>query len=42
VIAHYSNIAAQGYRELGKGQKIQFDITQGQKARRRRTPAALA
>ena len=31
VFAHYSNIAAQGYRELNEGQKVQFDITQGQK-----------
>ncbi|MEO3810517.1 cold-shock protein [Sphaerisporangium sp. B11E5] len=31
VFAHYSNIAAQGYRELREGQKVQFDVTQGQK-----------
>ncbi|GLW10391.1 cold-shock protein [Microtetraspora sp. NBRC 13810] len=31
VFAHYSNIAAQGYRELREGQKVSFDITQGQK-----------
>ena len=31
VFAHYSNIAAQGYRELTEGQKVQFDVTQGQK-----------
>jgi CspA family cold shock protein len=31
VFAHYSNIAAQGFRELQEGQKVQFDITQGQK-----------
>lgn len=37
VFAHYSNIAAQGFRELQEGQKVNFDITQGQKARRRRT-----
>jgi CspA family cold shock protein len=31
VFAHFSNIAAQGFRELQEGQKVQFDITQGQK-----------
>jgi CspA family cold shock protein len=31
VFAHHSNIAAQGFRELQEGQKVQFDITQGQK-----------
>ena len=31
VFAHYSNIASQGYRELQEGQKVSFDITQGQK-----------
>jgi cold shock protein len=31
VFAHYSNIAAQGYRELQEGQKVSFDITQGPK-----------
>ena len=31
VFAHYSNIAAQGYRELQEGQKVSFDITQCQK-----------
>ncbi len=31
VFAHYSNIAAQGFRELFEGQKVQFDVTQGQK-----------
>ncbi|MFE2737154.1 cold-shock protein [Streptomyces sp. NPDC059349] len=31
VFAHYSNIAAQGFRELFEGQKVQFDIGQGQK-----------
>ena len=29
VFAHYSNIAAQGFRELQEGQKVNFDITQG-------------
>jgi len=31
VFAHYSNIAAQGFRELHEGQKVNFDVTQGQK-----------
>ncbi len=31
VFAHYSNIATQGYRELQQGQKVSFDIAQGQK-----------
>lgn len=29
--AHYSNIDAEGFRELQEGQKVTFDITQGQK-----------
>ncbi|MGW7003987.1 cold-shock protein [Streptomyces sp. NPDC054933] len=31
VFAHYSNIAAQGFRSLEEGQKVSFDVTQGQK-----------
>ncbi|GAA3615415.1 cold-shock protein [Nonomuraea rosea] len=32
VFAHYSNIAATGgYRELNEGQKVAFDVVQGQK-----------
>jgi len=31
VFAHYSNIAAQGFRELQEGQKVSFDVVQGQK-----------
>ncbi|GAA2965158.1 hypothetical protein GCM10020227_36020 [Streptomyces flavovirens] len=31
VFAHYSNILAQGFRELQEGQKVNFDVTQGQK-----------
>jgi cold shock protein len=31
VFAHYSNISAQGYRELQEGQRVEFDVTQGQK-----------
>lgn len=31
VFAHYSNINANGYRELTEGQAVTFDVTQGQK-----------
>ncbi|MET9593076.1 cold-shock protein [Streptomyces sp. NPDC006516] len=31
VFAHFSNIAAQGLRELLEGQKVNFDIVPGQK-----------
>jgi cold shock protein len=31
VFAHYSNIDGGGYRELAEGQKVEFDVTQGQK-----------
>ncbi|MGW7519799.1 cold-shock protein [Streptomyces sp. NPDC054796] len=31
VFAHFSNIAAQGFRELLEGQKVTFDITPTQK-----------
>ncbi|KND45888.1 MULTISPECIES: cold-shock protein [Streptomyces] len=31
VFAHFSNIAAQGFRELLEGQKVTFDIAAGQK-----------
>ena len=31
VFAHYSAIQATGYRELTEGQKVKFEITQGQK-----------
>ncbi|MFI6157501.1 cold-shock protein [Kitasatospora sp. NPDC051170] len=31
VFAHYSNITAQGFRELLEGQQVEFDVTQGQK-----------
>ncbi|MCU7820987.1 cold-shock protein [Kitasatospora sp. DSM 101779] len=31
VFAHFSNINAQGFRELLEGQKVEFDVTQGQK-----------
>jgi CspA family cold shock protein len=31
VFVHFSAIASSGYRELTEGQKVEFDITQGQK-----------
>ncbi|MFF7446735.1 MULTISPECIES: cold shock domain-containing protein [unclassified Streptomyces] len=31
VFAHFSNIAARGFRELLEGQKVTFDIVTGQK-----------
>lgn len=31
VFVHHSAIEMQGFRELQDGQKVQFDITQGQK-----------
>uniref|UniRef100_A0AAU1ULM9 Cold-shock protein n=1 Tax=Streptomyces sp. NBC_00119 TaxID=2975659 RepID=A0AAU1ULM9_9ACTN len=31
VFAHYSSISGNGYRELVEGEKVTFDITQGQK-----------
>ena len=31
VFVHYSAIATSGYRSLEEGQKVEFDITQGQK-----------
>jgi CspA family cold shock protein len=31
VFAHFSNIAAEGFRELLEGQKVTFDIAAGQK-----------
>ncbi|GHD53550.1 hypothetical protein GCM10010335_67160 [Streptomyces galbus] len=37
VFAHYSNIASSGFRELQEGQRVNFDVTQGQKGPRRRT-----
>ena len=42
VFAHYSNIDATGYRELLEGQKVTFEVTQGQKgpqAEKIRVPA---
>ena len=31
VFAHFSNIASQGFRELQEGQKVEFEVAQGQK-----------
>ena len=31
VFAHYSAIQSDGYKTLDEGQKVQFDVTQGQK-----------
>ncbi|MEV0563276.1 cold-shock protein [Dactylosporangium sp. NPDC049742] len=31
VFVHYSAIASSGYRELTEGQKVEYDVTQGQK-----------
>ncbi|HYT09309.1 MAG TPA: cold-shock protein [Mycobacteriales bacterium] len=31
VFVHYSAIATTGYRSLDEGQKVEFDVTQGQK-----------
>ncbi|MCZ4103234.1 cold-shock protein [Streptomyces sp. H10-C2] len=32
VYAHFSNIAAQGFRELLEGQRVTFDIAPGRKS----------
>jgi CspA family cold shock protein len=31
VFVHYSAISSSGFRELNEGQKVEFDVTQGQK-----------
>jgi CspA family cold shock protein len=31
VFVHYSAIQAEGYRSLEEGQRVEFDVTQGQK-----------
>ena len=31
VFAHFSNIVGDGFRTLTEGQKVEFDVTQGQK-----------
>jgi len=42
VFVHFSAITGAGYRSLEKGQKVEFDITQGQKGPRRRTSGSSA
>jgi CspA family cold shock protein len=31
VVVHFSAISGEGYRNLEEGQKVEFDVTQGQK-----------
>ena len=31
VFAHFSNIAGNGFKTLAEGQKVEFNVTQGQK-----------
>tara|TARA_R110000772_G_scaffold154334_1_gene265300 strand:- start:656 stop:865 length:210 start_codon:yes stop_codon:yes gene_type:complete len=31
VFAHYSAIASSGYKTLAEGQRVEFEVTQGQK-----------
>jgi cold shock protein len=31
VFVHFSAIQGEGYKELAEGQKVEFDVTQGQK-----------
>ena len=31
VFAHFSNISGSGFKTLGEGQKVEFEVTQGQK-----------
>ena len=31
VFVHYSSIASSGYRSLDENQKVEYDVTQGQK-----------
>jgi cold shock protein len=42
VFVHFSAITGGGYRSLEEGQKVEFDITQGQKGPRRRTSGSSA
>src|SRR4051812_10971980 len=41
VFVHYSAIQSSGYRSLDEGQRISFDVQQGQKARRAATVTPL-
>ena len=42
VFVHFSAITGGGYRSLNEGQQVEFDITQGPKGPRRRTPRSPA
>jgi CspA family cold shock protein len=42
VFVHFSAITGGGYRSLEEGQKVEFDITQGQKGPQRRTSGSSA
>ncbi len=42
VFAHYSNIASSGFRELLEGQKVSFDVAQGQRAGGERHPRLIS
>jgi cold shock protein len=42
VFVHFSAITGGGYRSLQEGQKVEFDITQGQKGPRRTTSRSSA
>ena len=42
VFVHVSAIAGSGYRSLEEGQKVEFDITQGQKGPRQTTSGSSA
>ena len=41
VFVHFSAITGSGYRSLEEGQKVELDITQGQKGPRRKTSGSL-
>jgi cold shock protein len=41
VFVHFSAITGGGYRSLEEGQKVELDITQGQKGPRRKTSGSL-
>jgi cold shock protein len=42
VFVHFSAITGSGYRSREEGQKVEFDITQGQKGPRRKTSGSPA
>ena len=39
VFVHFTAISGEGYKNLEENLKVEYDVTQGQKARRRRTYA---